>query len=128
MRFRGISKLSVDAKGRLAMPKNYRDELEQNGISQLVATADSTPGCLLIYPQPIYKELEDKVMSLPNHSEEARDTQRRFIGYANPMELDGTGRMLLPGELRDYAGIERKAYLVGQGLKFELWQEQAWDM
>jgi MraZ protein len=127
MRFRGITKLSVDAKGRLAMPKNHRDKLEQHGITELVVTVDKSPGCLLIYPMPTYDDLEQQVMSLHNDVADARQAQRRFIGYATEVELDGTGRMLLSAELREYAGIERKAYLVGQGNKFELWEEGAWE-
>ncbi|MGQ7843008.1 division/cell wall cluster transcriptional repressor MraZ [Granulosicoccus sp. 3-233] len=128
MRFRGITKLSVDAKGRLAMPKNHRDNLEKNAISDLVVTVDNrSAACLLIYPMAIYEEIERKLMELPNHSAEARKVQRLFIGYATELELDATGRMLLPAELREYAGIGRKAFLIGQGNKFELWDEQAWE-
>ncbi|NND90376.1 MAG: division/cell wall cluster transcriptional repressor MraZ [Granulosicoccus sp.] len=127
MRFRGITKLSVDAKGRVAMPKNHRDKLEEHGIKELVVTVDKTAGCLLIYPPPIFDELEEKVMALANHDDAAREAQRRFVGHATELELDGTGRMLLPAELRDYAGIGRKAFLIGQGKKFELWEERAWE-
>ena len=129
MRFRGITKLSVDAKGRLAMPKNHRDNLEKNDFKELVVTVDSrSAACLLIYPMPVYEELERQLMELPNHSAEARKTQRLIIGHATELELDATGRMLLPAELRDYAGIGRKAYLIGQGKKFELWDENAWEL
>lgn len=127
MRFRGITKLSVDAKGRLAMPKNHRDKLEKDGISELVVTADTTPGCLLIYPLPVFEEVEQHLTQMPNLTKRARAAQRRFIGYASDVEMDATGRIPLSAELRDYSGISRKAYLIGQGKKFELWEEAAWE-
>lgn len=125
MRFRGNNKLSVDAKGRFAMPKNHRENLEKNSTSDLIVTADLC-GCLLIYPAPIWAEVEDQILALPNHSDYARVIQRVYIGYATEVELDGTGRILLSSELRDYAGMGRKAVLVGQGKKFELWDEPKW--
>jgi MraZ protein len=127
MRFRGITKLSVDAKGRLAVPKGHRDRLESNGIGELVVTADPSK-CLLVYPKPIWHEIEEQLIAVPNSSPYTRMIQRLYIGYATEIELDGTGRMLLPAELRDYAGIDRKAVLIGQGKKFELWDERTWEV
>jgi len=127
MRFRGITKMSVDAKGRLAMPKNHRDKLEENGIRELVVTADPSR-CLLVYPKPMWEEVEKKVNELPNSSKYTRIIQRLYIGYATDIELDATGRMLLSSELREYAGLDRKAVLIGQGKKFELWDERTWEI
>ncbi len=127
MRFRGISKLSVDAKGRFALPKNHRDNLEKNGTSELVVTADPT-GCVVIYPQPIWHEIEEKLIALPNAVKQTRMVQRLYLGHASEVELDGTGRILLSQELRDYAGLGRRAVLIGQGKKFELWDERTWDI
>jgi len=126
MRFRGITKLSIDAKGRLAMPKNHRDRLEENGVSELVVTADPA-NCLVVYPRPVWEDVEQQLNDLPNSSRTTRNIQRLYIGYATDIELDGTGRMLLPAELRDYANLDRKAVLIGQGKKFELWDEQTWQ-
>lgn len=125
MRFRGITKISVDAKGRIAIPKHHRDMLIENGISEIVVTADQS-GCLLVYPMPIWEEIEDQLVNLPNNHPQARRIQRLYIGYATPMELDATGRILLPLELREYAGVDRKVVLIGQGRKLELWDERAW--
>jgi len=127
MRFRGITKMSIDAKGRLAMPKNHRDKLEENGIRELVVTADPSR-CLLVYPKPMWEEVEKKVNELPNSSKYTRIIQRLYIGYATDIELDATGRMLLSSELREYAGLDRKAVLIGQGKKFELWDERTWEI
>mgnify|MGYP000046705456 CR=1 FL=1 len=119
--------MSVDAKGRLAMPKNHRDKLEENGIRELVVTADPSR-CLLVYPKPMWEEVEKKVNELPNSSKYTRIIQRLYIGYATDIELDATGRMLLSSELREYAGLDRKAVLIGQGKKFELWDERTWEI
>lgn len=127
MRFRGISKLSVDAKGRLAMPKNHREQFATDGTGELVVTADPS-GCLLIYPKPIWHEIEEKLINVPNSTPSTRAIQRFYVGYAADIDLDGTGRMLLPTELREYAGIERKAVLIGQGKKFELWDERTFEV
>lgn len=125
MRFRGITKISVDAKGRIAVPKLHRDTLIDNGISEIVVTADLS-GCLLVYPMPIWEHIEDQLVELPNNHPHARRLQRLYIGYATPMDLDTTGRILLPLELREFAGIDRKVVLIGQGKKLELWDERAW--
>lgn len=119
--------MSIDAKGRLAMPKNHRDKLEENGIKELVVTADPSR-CLLVYPKPIWEEVEKKVNELPNSSKYTRIIQRLYIGYATDIELDSTGRMLLSSELREYAGLDRKGVLIGQGKKFELWDERTWEI
>ena len=125
MRFRGITKISVDAKGRIAVPKHHRDKLIENGISEIVLTADLS-GCLLMYPKPAWDEIEDQLVELPNSHPKARRIQRLYIGYATPMELDATGRVLLSQELREYASIDRKVVLIGQANKLELWDERAW--
>lgn len=127
MWFRGLTKLSVDAKGRVAMPKAHRDTLEQSGIVELVVTA-SPSRCLNVFAQQDWLELEQKIMAAPNvTSKGVQKLQRLYVGYATPVELDGTGRMLLSSELRAFSGIDRKAMLVGQGKKFELWDEGRWE-
>lgn len=125
MRFRGITKISVDAKGRIAVPKHHREHFAEHGIAEIVLTADLS-GCLLIYPQPVWLDIEDQINALPNNHPDARRMQRLYVGHATPMDLDATGRILLSPELRAYAGIDRKVVLIGQGKKLELWDEQAW--
>ena len=120
MFFRGISKVSVDAKGRFSLPKQQRERLQACGVSTVVVTAD--PGrCLLIYPMNEWLLFEAQLAALPNAHPAARHFQRLYLGYAAEVEFDGSGRLLLTSELRDYAGIERKATLIGQGKKLELW-------
>lgn len=124
--FRGNSKLTVDAKGRLAVPKHHRDRLETDGITGLMVTADPSH-CLLIYPMPDWLEIETKLMSLPNTDPHVRAMQRLYVGYAAETEFDVNGRILLPEVLREYASIGKKARLIGQGKKFELWGEEAYQ-
>ena len=120
MFFRGISKVSVDAKGRFSLPKQRREHLQACGVSTVVVTAD--PGrCLLIYPMNEWLLFEAQLTALPNAHPAARHFQRLYLGYAAEVEFDSSGRLLLTSELRDYAGIERKATLIGQGKKLELW-------
>ena len=126
MWFRGLNKLSVDAKGRIAMPKAQRDVLLENETTELMVTG-SPAGCLNMYLKEEWLELEQRLMSVPNISSHVQRLQRLYVGYATLLELDGTGRMLLSSELRDLAGIDRKAMLVGQGSKFEVWDETRWE-
>lgn len=127
MWFRGLSSLNVDAKGRVAMPKVHRDTLEKSEIKDLVVTA-SPSRCLNVYAKEKYEELEQQLMALANAGSDAVQTaQRLIIGYATDVRLDGTGRMLLSPELRNWASIDRKAVFVGQGTKFEIWDEARWE-
>ncbi|MEL6367549.1 MAG: division/cell wall cluster transcriptional repressor MraZ [Pseudomonadota bacterium] len=123
--FRGATKVSLDAKGRLAIPTRYRERIAARCANQLVATVDRDY-CLLIYPLPDWEDIERKLERLPSLNKHARRLQRLMIGHASDMELDNSGRLLMPRELREFAGIEKHAMLVGQGKKFELWEESRW--
>ena len=126
MMFRGVTKVTLDAKGRLAIPTRYREKLTSRCDGQIVVTVDRDY-CLLIYPYPDWEEIERKLIRLPSLNKQARRLQRLMVGYATELELDGNGRILISKELREFAGIERQAILIGQGKKFELWDDQAWS-
>ena len=100
--FRGATKVTLDAKGRLAIPTRYRERLASRCDGQLVATVDRDY-CLLIYPQPDWEEIERKLVRLPSLNKQARRLQRLMVGYATEIEIDGHGRILLSRELRDFA-------------------------
>lgn len=123
--FRGVNNLNLDAKGRMAMPARYRERLMDSGEGCLIVTVDRD-GCLLLYPLPEWERIETALMARPNMDKQVRRLQRLLLGHATECELDGQGRILLPTPLREYAGLEKKAVLVGQGNKFELWDEQTW--
>ena len=123
--FRGVSQLNLDAKGRLAVPAKYRDRLLEICRGCLIATVD-LDGCLLLYPQPEWEQIEQKLMKLPSLDPQVRRLQRLLLGHATECEMDAQGRMLLPAPLREFAGLEKRVMLVGQGNKFELWNESSW--
>lgn len=109
----------------MAFPSRYRDRLQTLSDGQVVVTVDRDH-CLLVYPLPEWEKIEQKLVRLPSLNPVARRLQRLLIGHATECQLDGNGRILLPPPLRDFAGLEKKAVLIGQGNKFELWDEQAW--
>jgi MraZ protein len=123
--FLGATKITLDAKGRMAIPTKYRDQLLSAARGELVVTVDRD-GCLLVYPRPEWEEVERKLSRLPTLNKKARSLQRLMLGYATELVMDGHGRILLTSELREFAEIERQAWLVGQGNKFELWNEERW--
>ena len=123
--FRGAAKVTLDVKGRMVLPTRVRDRLAQLGHSQLVATVDRDQ-CVLIYPLGDWQQLQDGLLNLPNLNSEARWLQRLMVGYATDLDIDGHGRVLIPGELREFTGLQRDAMLFGQGNHLELWDEIAW--
>lgn len=125
--FRGANAISLDAKGRLAMPSRYRDELVSRCNGQLIVTIDAVDPCLTVYPLPEWEIIEAKLRELPSLREETRRLQRLLIGNAVDLELDGNGRFLVPPRLREYARLDKRAMLVGQLNKFQLWDEDKWN-
>lgn len=123
--FRGVAKLNLDSKGRLAVPAKHRDVLLEQYAGRLIVTADPSK-CLLIYPQPEWEPIQQKLMSMPSFNARARSLQRLLVGYAEDVELDSSGRILLSSPLRQFAGLDKHVMLVGQGHKFELWDEEQW--
>ena len=124
--FRGVAQLNLDSKGRLAVPARYRDSLLARCSGHLVITADSDR-CLLIYPLPDWEPIEQKLMQLSSFNAQIRELQRRIVGYAEDAQLDATGRVLISAALRDYAQLGKNVVLVGQGAKFELWNQEKWE-
>ncbi|MGE6791263.1 MraZ protein [Pseudomonas guineae] len=125
--FRGANAISLDAKGRLAMPSRYRDELVSRCSGQLIVTIDAIDPCLCVYPLSEWELIEAKLRELASFREENRRLQRLLIGNAVDLELDASGRFLVPPRLREYAKLDKRAMLVGQLNKFQLWDEDAWN-
>jgi len=124
--FRGATKVSLDAKGRMAIPTRYRERLAARCDGEIVVTVDRDH-CLLIYPLPDWEELERKLVRLPSMNKVARNIVRIMVGYATEVDMDSSGRILVSRELRDFADLEKQAMLIGQGNKFELWDEETWN-
>ena len=108
------------------MPARQREPLLSKCNGELVATIDTQSRCLFIYPLPEWEKIEREIQELPALNPAVKRFQRLVIGYATDLELDSSGRMLLPAPLRDYAQLEKKLVLVGQGKKLELWAEELW--
>ena len=126
-KFRGVSNLSLDAKGRVVLPARYRERLLDICHSEMIVTIDTEQPCLLIYPLPEWELIEEKIEALPSFNPTTRRIQRLLIGHATEVEVDGNGRMLLSNPLREYAQLGKKVVLIGQGKKFELWDEGIWS-
>jgi MraZ protein len=123
---RGANKVTLDDKGRMVLPTRYREQIAAQSQGKLVVTVDREK-CLLIYPLPEWEQTERKLMSLPSLHPQSRKLQRLMVGHATDVELDGHGRFLVPPELREFAGLQRLGMLVGQGNRFELWDETRWN-
>jgi MraZ protein len=124
--FRGVTEIALDAKGRLAIPTRHREALHAVSGGRMVITADPSR-CLLVYPLAAWEPIQARLMSLSSFNERIRGLQRLLVGHADDVELDGAGRILVPPALRRYASLDKQVVLVGQGHKFELWDEGQWS-
>lgn len=125
--FRGINAINIDGKGRIAVPTRYRDALLAEDGGALVVTIDTEETCLLLYPVKEWQVIEMNLQRLPSFNAQARRIQRLLIGHATDLELDTNGRVLLPPLLREHAKLDKRAVLIGQGNKFEIWDETEWQ-
>lgn len=124
--FQGESAITIDDKGRLAIPTSYRDLVAEAGGNRLVVTYNPfESGSLYIYPYPVWERVRDQVNALPRTRSVNRQLQLKLVGAATFVEPDANGRIGIPASHRNAVGIEKKAVLVGMGEKFELWSEQA---
>lgn len=110
----------------MAIPTRIRDELMESCGGRLVVTAHTEDRCLLVYPEPEWLTLLPQIEALPSFNKVSQRVKRILIGYANTLELDVSGRFLVPPTLREYASLDKKMMLVGQGKKLELWSEESW--
>ncbi|MDA9981906.1 division/cell wall cluster transcriptional repressor MraZ [Gammaproteobacteria bacterium] len=125
--FRGVNSLSLDVKGRLAIPTRYRDGLLRQSDGKMVVTINNAERCLWLYPLADWEEIERKLVSLPSLDAAAQRLKRILIGHANDCDLDAAGRVLLPGPLREFASLDKHVVMIGQGNKFEIWNEELWN-
>lgn len=126
--FLGVSTLNLDAKGRMAIPAKHREALAQCCASRLVVTINPNreDRCLWLYPENEWREIARKLSRLPTMNRQNQLIQRLMLGHAQEMELDSQGRILLPPELRSFAGLGKRVALIGQVHKFEIWDEEVW--
>ncbi len=125
--FKGFSTISIDDKGRLAIPARHRDQLSTEESSALVLTLNPWDRCLWLYPSSEWEVIEDKLQGLSDFDRESRRTKQIILGYATDCSLDGQGRVLLPNELRKFALLDKRVAFLGQGNKFEIWDDDIWS-
>ena len=123
--FQGETAITVDDKGRLAIPTASREQVARGGNRLVVAYNPYESGCLWLYPEAAWEIVREQVMSLPNAKRVHRNLQLKLVGAATIVEVDSNGRILVPATHRNAAGIGKKSVLLGMGNKFELWSEQA---
>jgi MraZ protein len=123
MVFRGGPVLTLDGKGRITVPARWRDVLMATVQGQMVVTKNPD-GCLSLYPLPVWEAFENNVLALTTEDDAWR---RFFIGSATEVELDSAARVLIPPELRAWAGLERDVKFMGVGAYFELWDSARHD-
>lgn len=126
--FRGINAMSLDTKGRLSIPTQYRDSITEASEGHMVVTIDTEDRCLMLYPTPHWQAIEDRLAELPTFNPATRRIQRLLIGHATDLLMDRSGRLLIPPLLRDYAGLDKNVILVGQCKRFEIWGESQWEL
>ena len=124
--FQGAAALSLDAKGRIAIPARHRDALAVASGGQLVLTAHPHR-CLLLYPQAAWEPIRDKVLAASSFNPQSAGIKRLLVGNARDESLDSAGRLLVAPELRRFAGLEKQVWLVGQGSHFEIWSDEGWQ-
>lgn len=116
----------MDAKGRFAIPVRYREAVALLGNLGLVITVNPWDRALWLYPLHEWELIETKLSALTDFDRQSRRTKQIMRGYATDCACDGQGRVLLPLELREIAGIDRQAVLLGQGNKLEIWDGESW--
>ena len=125
--FKGIHNLSLDSKGRLGIPVKYRDNIIGLVKGAMVITIDTEEKCLLLYPSNFWSKIQDKISKLPSFNKNARRIQRLLVGHAEDIDVDSNGRILISKPLREYASLSKKVILIGQGEKFEIWDQGTWS-
>lgn len=121
--FRGGPVLTLDQKWRLTVPARYRDLLMSTVNGQMVI-AKNPDGCLSMFPLPVWERFEEELLKLPLEFEGWR---RLFIGSATDVEIDSASRVLIPYELRAWAGLDKEVKFMGVGSYFELWDSARYD-
>jgi len=118
--FQGPAALTLDVKGRIAMPARHRELLNKMGVHELTITKHPV-GALMIFPRPAWENFRDRIAALPM---EGAGWKRVFLGNAMDVDIDASSRLLIPPELRAAAGLVREVMLIGMGSHFELWDKQ----
>ncbi len=122
----GLHMVALDAKGRLAIPSRYRDMLDQHCQGKMVITMQHHGQSLMLYPENEFNEVARTVSKLSDFDAVEANMKYLILGHASYVEIDSSGRVLVPPLLRELVGIDKKVALVGQNNKLELWNETTW--
>lgn len=125
--FQGVSSLNFDDKGRFAIPAKYREALLSSCGGAMVVTVNPFNKCLFVYPEPEWQRVYADLNAMRNTKPQISQLQRLLMGYAHDYQMTAQGRIQVPAKLRELAGLDKQVALVGQGKKFELWDEASWD-
>ena len=136
--FLGNYLLTLDDKGRLAVPRKYRPWLCPEGSEpkpRVIVTKNPNAHCLVVYPMKEWEILTDDMAKHPGlkpeaseeEAKKAEDLERELFGKAEDCAIDSQGRVLVPPDLRRDADLTRRVRVVGRSRKFELWDEKAWS-
>jgi MraZ protein len=120
--FLGRYEHTIDAKGRVALPARYRERLADG-----VVVTRGFDACLLIYPMSQWAPLAERVAGLSISDPDVRALRRMLFADAADLDLDRQGRILIPSGLRDYAGLDRDAVVVGMHSFIEIWNPERWS-
>jgi MraZ protein len=122
MSFYGTNKHSIDQKGRIILPAAFRAKL-----GKVFMIAKWLDECLCIFSEEEWSRITEKVQNAPSTDSEVRTFSRVFFSGAAELEPDKQGRVLLPPDLRAYAGLKKEVCVVGTGTKIEIWDKVKWD-
>jgi MraZ protein len=111
----------------MSLPARLRDDLAQYDDDGVVVTIDPVSRCLLLYPLSEWELIQQKLDKLPTFQPQARRLQRLLVGHATDLEVDKAGRILLPAPLREFARLDKKLTILGQGKKLEIWSQEEWE-
>jgi MraZ protein len=125
----GVNTLNLDAKGRLAIPVKHRQAFADACGSRVVVTISPslTDRCLWLYPENEWLEVARKLARLPTVDRKSQAYKRLLLGHASEQEIDSQGRIRLPPELQQHAGLGKKVAVVGQVNKLEIWDGESWS-
>ncbi len=125
--FRGANSINLDAKGRIAIPAKYRDGIKTSYDSHMIITCDPYDNCLLIFPLEHWESTEADLQALSNSKKLHRRLKRIMLAHATDVDMDASGRLLIPSVLRERVGLTKEVMLVGQTKTFQLWSEANWN-
>lgn len=120
--FYGEYQHTVDGKGRVIIPSKFRE-----GLSDKFIITKGLDECLFAYSPTEWNEFEQKLKTLPSTDKDVRAFVRFFFAGAAECEVDKQGRILVPQNLRDYAGLEKDIYVIGVSTRVELWSKSKWE-